>query len=97
MEVLRRKKSRYIRKFDKLFSKNKVTQSVSNLADKKLVINMSSRQLTHLATDVLAEGIKLPFASKIRPNKEIIDAVEGAAKALVREEADIICAKISNQ
>ena len=45
---------------------------------------MSPRQLTHIATDVLEEGIKLAFASKIRPNKEIIAAVENAVKALLK-------------
>ena len=32
----------------------------------------------------LGEGIKLPFASKISPNKEIIAAVEDAVKALLK-------------
>ena len=38
-------KKRHIRKFDELFSKNEVTQSATNITDKKKrVINMSSRQ-----------------------------------------------------
>ena len=38
-------KKRHIRKFDELISKNKVKQSVINIADKKKwVLNMSSRQ-----------------------------------------------------
>ena len=42
-------KKRHIRKFDELIGKNKVTQSATNITDKKKwVINMSSRQLTHI-------------------------------------------------
>ena len=50
------KKPRHIRKFDEIVSKNKVTQSATNLANKKLVMNMFSRQLTHIASDVLGGG-----------------------------------------
>ena len=40
-------KKRHIRNFNELISKNKITQSATNLTDKKKwVINMSSRQLT---------------------------------------------------
>ena len=40
-------KQTHIQKFQELISKNKVTQSATNIADKKKwVINMSSRQLT---------------------------------------------------
>ena len=44
-------KKRNIRKFDELISKSKVTQSANNIIDKKKwVINMSSRQLSHIET-----------------------------------------------
>ena len=42
-------KKGHIRKFDELISKNKITQSATNITDQnKWVINMSSRQLTHI-------------------------------------------------
>ena len=45
-------KKRHIRKFNELISKNKVTQSATNITDKKKwVINMSPRLLTHIETD----------------------------------------------
>ena len=41
-----------MQKFNDLISKNKVTQSATNITDtKKWVINISSRQLTHIETD----------------------------------------------
>ena len=46
-------KKGHIRKFDELISKNKITQSATNITDKKeWVIDMSSRQLTHIKTDI---------------------------------------------
>ena len=51
-------KNRHIRKFNELISKNKATQSATNLTDKnKWLINMSSRQLTHIESDLLAKGL----------------------------------------
>ena len=51
-------KKRHIQKFNELISKNKVTQSANNITDKnKWVINMSSTQLTHIETDLLAKGL----------------------------------------
>ena len=89
-------KKRYIRKFDELISKNKVTQSATNIADKKQwVINMSSRQLTHIETDLLAKGLNFSVTSKTLPNKDIIATIEDAVKDLEKEEADTICAKVS--
>ena len=42
-------KKRHIQKFNELISKNKVTQSATNItAKKKCIIDMSSRQLTHI-------------------------------------------------
>ena len=44
-------KKRHIQKFNELISKNKVTQSATNItAKKKCVIDMSSQQLTHIET-----------------------------------------------
>ena len=83
-------KKRHIRKFNELISKNKVTQSVTNITDKKTwVINMSSRQLTHIETSLLAKGLNFSITSKILPNKDIA-TVEDAAKDLEKEEADTI-------
>ena len=77
------KKKRHIRKSNELISKNKVTQSAANITDKKKwVINMPSRQLTPIETDLLAKGL-------------IIATVEDAVKDLEKEEADTIRAKVS--
>ena len=79
-----------------MIRKNKVTQSSTNIADqKKRVINVSSRQLTHIETDLLAKGINFSITSKALPNKDIIATVEDAVKDLEKEEADTIRAKES--
>ena len=89
-------KKRHIRKFNELISKNKVTQSATNITDKKKwVINMSSRWLTHIDTDLLAKGLKFLITSETLPNKDIKTAKEDAVKNLRKEEADTICAKVS--
>ena len=57
-------KKRDIRKFHELISKNKVTQIATNVTHKKKrIINMPSRQLTHIQTDVLAKGFNLSITS----------------------------------
>ena len=89
-------KKRHIQKFDELISKNKITQSATNITDKKKwVINMSSRQLTHIETDLLSKGLNFSITSKDTPNKDIIATIEDAVKDLEKEEADTIRAKIS--
>ena len=90
-------KKRHIRKFNELISKNKVTQSsATNITDKtKWVINMSSRQLTHYETNLLAKGLNLSITSKTLPNKDIIATIKDAVKDLEKEEADRIRAKVS--
>ena len=89
-------KKRHIRKFNEMISKNKVTQSATNITDKKKwVINMSSRQLTHIETDVLAKGLNFSMTFKALPNKDIIATVEDAVKDLEKEEADTIRTKVS--
>ena len=88
-------KKRYIRKFNELISKNKVTQSPINITDKnKRAINMSSRQLTHIETNLLAKGLNFSITSKTLHNKDIIATVEDAVKDLEKEEADTIRAKV---
>ena len=78
-----------------MISKNKVTQSATNITDKKKwVINMSSRQLTHIETDLLAKGLNLSITSKALPNKDIIAVIEDVVKDLEKEEVDTICAKV---
>ena len=58
-------KKRYIRKFAESIRKKKVTQNASNITDrKKWVINMSSRQLTHIKTDLLTKGLNFSITSK---------------------------------
>ena len=89
-------KKRHIRKFNKLISKNKVTQSATNITDKeKWVINMSSRQLTHIETDLLTKHLNFSITSKTLPNKDIIATVEDAVKDLEKEKVDKIRAKVS--
>ena len=89
-------KKRHMRKLNELINKNKVTQSATNITDKKKwVINMSSRQLTHIETYLLAKGLNFSITSKTLPNKDIIATVEDAVKDLEKEEADTIRAKVS--
>ena len=87
---------RYIWKFDELISKNKITQSATNITDKmKWVINMSSTQLTHIKTDLLTKSLNFSITSIALPNKDIIATIEDAVKDLEKEEADTIRAKVS--
>ena len=89
-------KKRHIRKFDELISRNRIRQSATNIADKKKwVINMSSRQLTHIETDLLTKCLNFSITSKTLPNKDIIATIEDAVKDLEKEEADTIRAKVS--
>ena len=82
-------KKRHIWNFNELISKNKVTQSITNITDKKeLVINKSSTQLTHIDTYLLTKGLNFPITSKTLPNKDIIATIEVAVKDLEKEEAD---------
>ena len=79
-----------------MISKNKVTQSVTNITDKKKwVINMSSRQLNHIKTDLLAKDLNFSITSKTLPKKDIRVTIEDAVKDLEKEEADTIRVKIS--
>ena len=79
-----------------MISKNKVTQSATNITDKKKwAINMSSRQLTHIETDFLATGLNFSITSKTLPNKDIIATIEDVVKDLEKEEADTIRSKVS--
>ena len=79
-------KKRHIRKFDELISKNKMTQSATNITDKKKwVINMSSRQLTHIENDLLAKGLNFSSTSKTLPSKDIIATIEDAVKDLEKK------------
>ena len=54
---------------------------------KKSVINMSSRQLTHIEIDLLAKGLNFSITSKTLPNKDIIAIIQDAVKNLEKEEA----------
>ena len=54
-----------------------------NITDKKKwVINMSSRQLTHIETDLLVKGLDFSITSKTLPNKDIIATIKDAVKDL---------------
>ena len=55
---------------------------------------MSSRQLTHIETEIPAVGLNFSITSKTLPNKDIAN-VEDATKDLEKEEADTIRAKVS--
>ena len=56
---------------------------------------MSSRQLTHTETDLLAKGLNFSITSKTLPNKDIIATAEDAVNDLEKEQADTIPAKVS--
>ena len=56
---------------------------------------MSSRQVTHTKTDFLTKGPNFSITSKTLLNKDIIATIEDAVKDLEKEEADMICAKVS--
>ena len=56
---------------------------------------MSSRQLTHIETDILAMGVKFSIASKTLPNKDIMATIEDTVMDLEKGDADRIRAKIS--
>ena len=78
-----------------MIRKNKVTQSAINITDKnKWPINMSSRQLTYIETNLVAKGLNFSITSKTLPNKDIMATVEDAVKDLEKEEADTIRAKV---
>ena len=88
-------KKTHIRQSNELISKSKVTQSATNITDKKKwVTNMSSRLLTHIETDLLAKGLNLSITSKALSNKDIIAVIEDVVKDLEKEEVDTICAKV---
>ena len=89
-------KQRLIRKLNELISKNKVTQGLTNIADKKKwFINISSRPITPIKTDLLAKCLNFSITSKTLPNKDIIATVEDPVNDLEKEEADTIHAKVS--
>ena len=56
---------------------------------------MSSRQLAHIETNLLAKGPSFSITSKTLANKDIIATVEDAVKDLGKEEAGTIRAKVS--
>ena len=56
---------------------------------------MSSRQLTHIETNLLAMGLNFSVTSKALTNKDIIATTEDAVQNLEKEEADKIHAKVS--
>ena len=96
-ESLELTKKRHKRKFNELINKNKVTQSATNIIDKKKwVVNMSSIQLTHIETDLLAKGLNFSVTSKTLPNKDITATIEDAVKDLEKEQADTVRAKVSH-
>ena len=56
---------------------------------------MSSRQLTHIETDLLKKGLNFSITCKTLPSKYIIATIEDAVKHLEKEDADTICVKVS--
>ena len=76
-----------------MIKKNKIIQSAINITDKKKwVINMSSRQLTYIETDLFAKGLNFSITLQKLPNKYIIATT---VNNLEKEETDTICAKVS--
>ena len=79
-----------------MISKNKGTQDVINTIDeKKWIINISSRQSTHIENDLLRKGLNFPITSKTLGNKDIIAAIEDGVMYLEKEDAYINCAQIN--
>ena len=71
-------------------------KQATNITDqKKRLINMSSRQSTHIETNVLTKGVKFSITSKTLPNKDIIATIEDGVKDLKRKVTDTIPDKIS--
>ena len=56
---------------------------------------MSSRQLTHIETDLLEKSLNFSIASKTLPYKDIIATIEDEVKNLEKEQADTIRGKIN--
>ena len=56
---------------------------------------MSSGQLTHIETDLLAKGLIFSITSKTLPNKDIIATTEYVVKDLEKEVAGTSRAKVS--
>ena len=81
---------RLIRKFHELISKNKVTQSATNIR-----VKGNGLLICFLETDLLAKGLNFSITSKILSNKDIIATTEEAVKDIEKEEADTIRAKVS--
>ena len=47
---------------------------------------MSSRQLTHIETDLLTKGLNFSIISNTLPNKDIIATVEDVVKDLEKQK-----------
>ena len=56
---------------------------------------MSSRQLTHIETNLLAKGLNFSITSKTLPNKDIKATIEDAVNDLENEETDMIRVKVN--
>ena len=56
---------------------------------------MSSRQSTHIKTNLLTKGENLSITYKTLPNKDIIATIEDAVKDVENVEADTVRAKTS--
>ena len=56
---------------------------------------MSSRQLTHIETDLLKKGLNFSITCKTLPSKYIIATIEDAVKDPEKEETETIRAKVS--
>ena len=70
-------KKRRVQKFDELISQKKVTQNATNITDKdKWVINVFSRQFTHIKTDLPKKVLNFSITSETLPNKDIICTIE---------------------
>ena len=56
---------------------------------------MSSRQLTHIETNLLAKDLNFSITSQTLPNKDIIATIEETVIDLEKGNADTICAKVN--
>ena len=85
-------KKRHIQKFDELIRKNKITQSPTNITDKKKwVINMSSKKLTRIETGLLAKSLNFSITSKnSKPPKDNLSKVERKASKEIQSDRSIV-------
>lgn len=62
--------------------KQKTQKTTIIINKKKWVLNMCSRQLTHIETNLLVMDVNFSIISKTLPNNDIVTTIEDAVKDL---------------